>query len=239
VAVAVRAVGTVSAVLNVAGAPGLPAGWQADDIHVLLIESQNEPVPAMTGWTNVGSGSQNIATGEVTTLTVRWRRAVGGDTTPTVPATGNHSVSRIIGFSGCPTSGDPWDTGTGAPVFTTENVLDTTVAFPTLTTTAANCMIVHAFATGQDINTAQSSGAGTNANLTGLANRMNNWSNAGSGGGFAMITGTKATAGAVGSTTTTVTTANVKVLFTGALREAPAAPSSGMWRRTPHPSYRR
>ena len=94
------------------------------------------------------------------------------------------------------------------------------MAFPALTTTVANTMIVHAFATGQDINTAQSSGAGTNAALTGLTNRMNNWSNAGSGGGFAMITGAKATAGAVGSTTTTVTTANVKVLFTGALKES-------------------
>ena len=103
----------------------------------------------------------------------------------------NHTISRIIGFSGCPTTGDPWDTGTGAPVFTTENVVDTTVAFPTLTTTVANTMIVHALTTGQDINTAQSSGAGTNAALTGLTNRINNWSNVGSGGGIAAITGSQ------------------------------------------------
>jgi hypothetical protein len=99
------------------------------------------------------------------------------------------------------------------------------VSFPTLTTTAANCMIVHVFSTGQDVTTAQSSGAGTNANLTGLANQMNNWTNAGGGGGFAMITGLKASAGAIGTTTTTLTTANFKALFSGALREATAPPS--------------
>jgi hypothetical protein len=41
-----------------------------------------------------------------------------------------------------------------------------------------------------------------------------------------MITGTKATAGAVGSTTTTLTTANVKALFTGALKEATVVASA-------------
>jgi hypothetical protein len=238
-AVAVVAVGTAASIGVNTATPGLPAGWQPDHIHVLVIESENEPVPTMTGWTNVGSGSISLATGTVTTITVRWRRAVAGDTNPTVPATANHTISRIIGFSGCPTTGDPWDTGTGAPIFATENVSDTTVSFPTLTTGADNEMIVHAFTTGQDTTTAQSSGAGTNAALTGLANRMNNWTNASSGGGFAMITGVKATAGSIGTTTTTVTTANVKCLFTGALKEAAAPLPGGLWRRTPHPSYRR
>jgi hypothetical protein len=225
-AVAVRAVGTVAtAGSNTTASPGLPAGWQADDIHVIVIETENEPVPAMTGWSNVGSGTINLATGTVTALTVRWRRAVGGDTNPVVPTpgagAGTHIIARVIGFSGCPTSGDPWD----VTLFGTENVSDTTVAFPNVTTLTANCMIVHAFSTGQDVNTAQSSGAGTNAALTGLANRMNNWTSTTGGGGFAMITGIKATAGAVGSTTTTVTTANVKALFTGALKESGGAPS--------------
>jgi hypothetical protein len=85
---------------------------------------------------------------------------------------------------------------------------------------------VHALTTGLDTNTAQSSGAGTNAALTSLTNRINNWSTVGSGGGIAAITGAKATAGAVGSTTTTVTTANVKVLFTGALLEATVVASA-------------
>jgi hypothetical protein len=215
VAVAVRAVGAVAAGAAAIN-PGLPAGFAADDIHVLIIETSNEPVAAMSGWNNVGAGSINIATGTVTSLTVRWRRAVGGDTDPTVPDSGDHQIARIIGFSGCETAGDPWD----VTLFATENVADTTVAFPNVTTLTANCMVVHALSTGQDTNTGQSSGAGTNAALTGLANRVNNWTQLQGGGGIAAITGLKATAGAVGSTTTTVTTANVKCLFTGALKEA-------------------
>jgi hypothetical protein len=223
-AIAVVAVGTVATATTGTANPGLPAGWAADHIHVLVVESENEPVPTMTGWSNVGAGVINVATGTVTSLTIRWRRAVAGDVAPTVPATGTgvgtHSISRIIGFSGCVTTGDPWD----VTLFGTEAVADTTVSFPNpANTTQTNDMVVHVFTTGQDVNTAQSSGAGTNANLTGLANRMNNWTNAGGGGGFAMITGIKATAGSIGATTTTVTTANVKALFTGALKEAPAA----------------
>jgi hypothetical protein len=243
VAIAVVAVGGVATATTGAAAPPLPAGWAPGHVHVLVIETENEPIPAMSGWSNVGTGIQNVATGTVTALTIRYRVAQAGDTTPSVPAAtggaaGKHTICRIIGFSGVDTT-TPWDTGTGAPVFGSESVSDTTVSFPTLTTTAANCMIVHVFSTGQDVTTAQSSGAGTNANLSGLANRMNNWTNAGGGGGFAMITGLKASAGAIGTTTTTLTTANFKALFSGALREAAVVPSSGMWRRTPHPSYRR
>jgi hypothetical protein len=235
VAIAVVAVGTVASGVN-AISPGLPAGWPPDDIHVLVVETNNEPIAAMSGWSNVGVGVQNVATGTVTSLTIRWRRAVGGDAAPSVPDSGDHQIARIIGFSGCPTSGDPWD----VTLFGSESVSDTTVSFPNITTTTANCMVVHALSVGSpDSTTGQSSGAGTNANLTGLANRMNNQTSSGTGGGFAMITGLKATAGAVGATTTTITTANFKALFSGALREAAVVPSSGMWRRTPHPSYRR
>lgn len=226
-AVAVRAVGTVATATTGAAAPGLPAGFQADDIHVLVIETENEPIPAMSGWNNVGAGTVNLATGVVTALTIRWRRAVGGDTTPSVPAStgaaaGKHTICRVIGFSGCETNGDPWD----VTLFGTENTVDTTVSFPNPpSTTRDNDMVVHVVTTGQDTNTAQSSGAGTNAALTGLANQMNNWSTAGGGGGFAMITGILPTAGSIGITTTTVTTANVKALFTGALKEASAPPA--------------
>jgi hypothetical protein len=216
VAVGVRAVGTVASGQN-AIVPGLPSGWQAGDIHVIVIESENEPVPAMAGWSNVGAGIQNLATGSVTALTIRWRRAVGGDTNPTVPDSGNHQIARIIGFTGCPTTGDPWNT----TLFGTETVSDQSVAFPLITTTATNTMVVHVFGTGQDIATSQSGTTATNANLSGIAIRMNDWTASGTGGGFAMFTGTKATASAVGSTTSTMTgTANFKTLFSGALLEA-------------------
>lgn len=217
-AIAVVGVGTVASGLN-AITPTLPTGWQPGHVHVIAIETENEPVPAMTGWDNVGAGAINLATGVVTALTMRYRVAQAGDTDPSVPDSGNHQIARVIGFSGVDTT-NPWD----VTLFGTETVSDTSVAFPNVTTTVANTMVVHVVATGQDTNTGQSSGAGTNAALTGLTNRMNNWTASGNGGGFAMITGTKATAGAVGSTTTTITTANFKALFSGALAEAAAPP---------------
>jgi hypothetical protein len=221
VAIAVGAVGAVASGIGDV-VPGLPAGWAPGWIHALVVETSNEPVPSMAAWLNVGSGSINLVTGTVTTLTMRWRRAMDGDTDPTVPDSGDHQIARIIGFSGCVTTGDPWNVA----LFATENVSDTSVGFPNPSTTVANTMVVHVVSTGQDTNTAQSSGAGTNAGLTGLTNRMNNWTNAGTGGGFAMITGAKSGTGAIGVTTTTLTTANVKALFTGALSPAgtPTAP---------------
>src|SRR5215218_3136309 len=149
-AIAVVGVGTVASGLAAIN-PGLPTGWAADDIHVLLIETENEPVAAMTGWPNVGAGTINVATGSITALTIRYRVAVAGDTAPTVPDSGNHQIARIIGFSGVDTT-NPWD----ATLFGTETVADTSVAFPNITTLTANAMVLHAFSTGQDIGTAQS-----------------------------------------------------------------------------------
>jgi hypothetical protein len=234
VAIAVVAVGTVVTATTAAVNAPLPVGWAPGHLHVLVIETENEPIPVMSGWSNVGAGVQNVAGGTITALTIRYRVAQSGDTAPSVPAStgaaaGKHTIARIIGFSGVDTT-TPWD----VTLFGSESVSDTTVSFPDITTTTANCMIVHVFSTGQDTTTAQSSGAGTNANLTGLTNRMNNWTNAGGGGGFAMITGLKATAGAIGTTTTTLTTANFKALFSGALREAAAPPAAP---QRPHFNY--
>jgi hypothetical protein len=235
VAVAFRAAGTQFANQNAVSAP-LPAGATASDFNLLVVETSNEPLPALSGWANVGSGSINVAVTSVTALTARYRIMVGGDAAPTVPDSGDHQVGRIFGFSGVDTA-SPFD---GTPVFATDAGSSTTVNFPTLTTTTANCMIVHVVVSGFDNATSQVTGAGTNANLTGLANRGNGWVTTGLGGGYAVITGVKATAGAIGTTTVTHTTINhPRALLTFALKEPTAAPSSGMWRRTPHPSYRR
>lgn len=221
-AIAFRNAGTVASGLAAIN-PGLPT-LVADDIHVLVIETENEPVPAMTGWNNVGAGTINVATGSVTALTIRWRPAQAGDTAPTVPDSGNHQIARIAAFSGVDTT-NPWD----VTLFGTETVADTSVSFPNPTTTTANTMIVHCFGTGQDTATAQSSSTATNAGLTNLTIRMNDWTTSGTGGGFAMFTGEKASIGAVGVTTSTMTgTANFKTLFTGALKEATVTPASSI-----------
>lgn len=232
--VAFRAAGTQFANAAAVSAP-LPAGATAGDFNLLVVETSNEPLPALTGWSGVGAGSINVAVTSVTSLTARYRIMVGGDTAPTVPDSGDHQVGRIFGLSGVDTA-SPFD---GTPVFSTDSGASTTVNFPTLTTTVADCMIVHVVVSGFDNATSQVTGAGTNAALTGLANRGNGWVTTGLGGGYAVITGVKAAAGAIGTTTVThTTTGHPRALLTFALKPAVAVAAT-LWRRTPHPSYRR
>ena len=91
--------------------PGLPAGWQADDIHYLACISENGDSFTATGWSHVAGSPLNNATLN-TSLSVLWRRAVAGDTAPTVGTATGGSACRITGYSGCITTGTPHDTPT-------------------------------------------------------------------------------------------------------------------------------
>src|SRR5262249_12150158 len=80
--------------------PGIPAGVQADDILVLVIEHggiiQSLSIP---GW--------NLAVSDNSAqLQVFWRRASGVDVAPTIPAS-FFAVAQIAAFRGCETTGDP------------------------------------------------------------------------------------------------------------------------------------
>ena len=77
-----NAVGTVTAVATGACVPGLPAGWAADDFHLLFVEAANEPLNAISGFTRIGSTAVVQSTGLVTDLSAFWRRAIAGDTAP-------------------------------------------------------------------------------------------------------------------------------------------------------------
>jgi hypothetical protein len=215
--------------------PALPSGWAADDIHLLVIETQDAgAVGAMSGWADVVT-SQLVSTGTVTRLTVRWRRAVAGDTAPTVPASTNHTISRILGIRGVDTGATPWNITSAG----TDTVSNTSVSIPGATTTVPECLIVAIFTTGTDSNTAQLSGSFTNAALANIATQCSNWTSSGGGGGFAVMTGEKALAGAYGATSATLVTAAQKAMATIAF--APVASGSGAafpisLHRSPRPS---
>jgi hypothetical protein len=78
--------------------PGLPAGWQPDDIHIAIIASKDNVASTMpAGWTLLNEG--NSGTSHRSTLF--WRRAQAGDVAPTITHTAGNSISaQIIGFSG-------------------------------------------------------------------------------------------------------------------------------------------
>jgi len=223
----VFAVGAAASSTGAAITPGIPAGTVADDVLILLHEM--DPVlsaaalGAVTGYAEV-TGSPSSQTGGLPTrLTVRWHRATGAESgTVSCPAVTNHHIARIVGVRGCVTSGDPWNQ-TAASL---ENVSDTSVSVDGLTTTVADCLVLAAFTTGQDVASTANVGTWANASLAGVAEQVDNWTSSGTGGGIGAATGEKATAGAVAATTAVLVTANFKAQFCLALRGAAAATAS-------------
>jgi hypothetical protein len=225
----VRGVGTVSSGTgNIT--PGLPASTAVNDILVLPIETANEVVPLPTGWSQLNGLVVIVASGVATRLTILWRRATGSGDAPTVTDPGNHAIGQIIGIVGCPTSGDPWNITSN----TTELASDTSVSIPGAATTVSDCLILAVFSTGTDIASTTHVTGWANPDLGSVTERMDNWTDAGTGGlgggGFGLATGTKAVAGAYGPTTATVTTANFKALASIALKssDSVAAAAGGM-----------
>jgi len=133
-AIAFRAAGTVSSAGPGSPAtPGLPASFQANDIHVAVILAGNVDTLTTTGWTQ----KLTVDNGTTHRLTIAWRRAVGGDTAPSFSGNSQDIIAQIFGFSGCTTSGDPFSAAQGQA-----NASGTTVTAPAITPTVANQMIL-------------------------------------------------------------------------------------------------
>jgi hypothetical protein len=142
--------------------PGLPPGWAADDIHVLVVTSgDNVAVTLPAGWTKwFEVNNTTIQRG-----TIAWRRAVAGDTAPLVThAAGDSIVAQIYGLRGCVTAGDPAN-ASGQQT----NASSVTVTAPTITPTDPDGLVL---AIGQiantDTSTPESFGvfSGTNPTFT-------------------------------------------------------------------------
>ena len=183
--------------------PGLPAGWAADDIHVLFVEQSavNDEGVDPTGYTQIGAYTRPASTATDPGMTIYWRRAVAGDGNPTVPDTVNHTSAIIVGVRGCITTGDPFD----AFFHSTENVIDTTYSVTGLTTTVVDCLVLGVAMHGIDALGADQFSALANADLGSLAEiaGTDRSTALGNGGGFVVFSGTKAAIGAFGASTLT------------------------------------
>jgi hypothetical protein len=205
----------------VGGAGNVSLTWPAhaiDDVALLFVESAGgEPatlsVPA--GFVQVTSSPQ--ATGTTTNgtrITVFWARATSAAMpNPTVLDPGNHVYAQIITYRGVVNTGDPWDI-TGGGVKTPAS---TSVTLSEVTTSVTDTLIVQAVARDNDSAAAAFSNQ-TNANLTGIGERSDAGTTSNNGGGFAIWDGYKATAGATGSTTATVTS-SINAFLTIALKQ--------------------
>lgn len=196
--------------------PSPGAGRIANDIDLLFVETANQAVSLSTpaGFsllTSVGVGTAAGADG--TRLTVFWRRWNGVAGSPTVADSGDHQIAVIVSYRGAITTGNPWD------VFGTNFQTPATTAGSVsgVTTTVVNTRIVIASAGSlpDAITTGIQFSAWTNANLTGIAERVDVTRNPGNGGSIGIADGVRAVAGATGATTfttaTSATKANVKI----------------------------
>jgi hypothetical protein len=218
----VVAVGTVDS--SSPWAPAFPAGIVVNDILLWIGESvggENFTLPA--GWAHIDSVSP-VVQGVNTQLTVWWRRYDGTGSAPSVTGPTNHGVTRQIAIRGCPLSGNPWNNVTPG----TEATSDVSVLYPGTTTSIADCLVLEILACSADVASTAALSGHTNANYTSIAEHIDNFVIAGNGGGIAVWSGIKATAGATGQSTATLIAgaAGFKALMTLAM--APSAGAAGL-----------
>lgn len=196
-----------------AGTGDLTPAWpthQADDIGFLVCETGAEAVAAPTGWTEVTNSPQAAA---ATRCTVFWKRATSSsETNPTITDPGDHVIAGIVTVRGARALGTPINITSGG----TEGSDDSYV-IPGATTTVADCLVL-IFATHDfDIDSTAGWSGWANSSLANLTERVD-WSESdGNGGGIAVVSGEKATAGAYGNTTSTLGVASTKGYITVAV----------------------
>ncbi len=199
--------------------PGLPSGYQADDIFILYVEfdSTDNPSFSISGWTQIGTTIRtSTASGTGTGFAMFWKRATSSETAPNVPDTGNHTSAFIQAFKGCKTSGSPINTSSQ----TWNDSAGTSVVFNNVTTTVNNCAVIYAGTHGFDTDTAQFS------SWSGASEIANFSTSQGSGGGIGVAVTSKVTAGLTGSVSATLLSSSSRTEMTVALEPAQVASSS-------------
>lgn len=191
--------------------PGLPTGWAQDDIFVATVTtSDNGTLNTPAGWTLKLTQSQAASQ-----LYIFWRRATASESAPTFDAANNNPgyiLAVISAYSGCEGTSDPFHQITGANATSS-----TSVSFPTVTTTVADCLICNAVSVGTDSTSSTLISGWTNAALSSITERYDQATDDDVGGGLAFATAGLATAGAVGNTTATLATASGQAKVTFAL----------------------
>lgn len=198
--------------------PALPAGMSANAIVLLVAVCPTANTlsisanGSISSWNLLSGMPVNVAAGEA--LYVWWGRWSSGSTGPTVHASASNIVcAGTVAYSGCIDVGSPIDiSATG-----TETTSDTSFSFATgISSTRNNCMAICVASILRDSNVS-SVPVMANASLASLTSRMDFCTNTGSGGGFGLSEGTKATAGTLGTWSNTYGAASPKGYVTFAL----------------------
>ncbi len=184
-----------------AGTGDVSPAWgthNTGDLGLLFVESFNQAVATPTDWIPLpGSPAALVSS---TRLTGFYRFATSAaESAPLVTDPGDHVVAVILTLRGTKTT-NPFNTASSGA-----SGGSTTIGIcPGLLTTANECLIVGVMAYGVD-SAGPISSLEANATLASVTEQHDAGSVDGNGGGIIIITGTKAIAGFVDMTTSTVT----------------------------------
>jgi hypothetical protein len=184
-----------------------------NDIGILIIEAENT-ISTVTpaGWTHI-TGSP-LTHGD-SKLHILWQRA----TSSAMPAVSdttncNHKIGVIATFSGCITTGNPWNVAASG----TKTTASTTAIVPSLTTTVNNTLIAMVVGRPDDSASTTHFGVPANATLSDLKEYGEYGTLLGQGGGFVLSSGIMALAGVTGTSTLTKAVSTTDAYMTFALR---------------------
>jgi hypothetical protein len=189
----------------------LPGTHATDDILVLCLQSANEAVATVSGYTQLGpqNGIGTAASAGAVKLHIFWKRDNGAESAPTIPDTGDHTFGVMFAIRGAIKHGNPFQM-IGQNFKFTASTTGTTRAGAT---NIDNMLILSIFAHAWDNASANASGA-TNASLSSITEQFDGGTADGTGGGLCIVSGIMATSGTLPATTITWANSTVDVSTT-------------------------
>jgi hypothetical protein len=214
-----------------------PAGYQVDDILVLIFETANNTGAGQSGLTsgtqtnlttngwarcansNTSLLSPTVAASQNTLLDVWWNRATNtSQTAVSIGDTGDHTQCVMLAFSGAVKTGNPWDDAI--------NVTMTTASAQTnsknLITSTANTLIISVLSSPRDAAAAHINASpllfGGSGDDTGLTELCDWGTTSGNGGTIGVLNHRKPSAGATANVRANTVTSNIVIWWTGALK---------------------
>lgn len=212
--------GFIAAGAVAAGASAIQVSWpedhQALDIGILLVQTYNQALPSVPNGCSLIIADQYVAFFSKTRLAAYRIRA----TSSAMPAiqvadSGDHQIAVILNIRGCVASGNP------VVASSSDNAASgTAITVPGVTTPIANALVIAAVGFTNPTNNHPSVSGWTNGNLTGIVEAVDSAARVNNGGGIAAACGVKATAGATGGTTATLSVAEAQARLCIALAGA-------------------
>ncbi|MGH8700696.1 MAG: DUF6701 domain-containing protein [Burkholderiales bacterium] len=160
-AISYRGAGAVASAATGNVTPGLPTGWQPDDIHIAIIETAEFAASTMpAGWNLINAANHECCSDKYR-ATLFWRRALAGDTNPLVTWGGGTTIiARIIGFVNVDIT-TPLDVTPSFTVNGDPNNRVTYIRAGAITTVTADTMLVFTAHIADDTSTLGAPGAPT------------------------------------------------------------------------------